>query len=318
LISALTLLALLIVTLVLEEEGQIRGVNVTGKGRHRKHKHKYYVFTRAEWLQFVMAMTALYTSVLALISVVTRPALSQRVTNHASWLLFVISGVYTYRDVWPLMTFTLHPKDRKEGWLIWAKLAASVVGGVIVPLFTPRRYVPIDPKEPMPVPNAEQTCSWFSLLIYTFLDQPIFAAYKTAQLKQDQLPPLADYDRTVQLVKRSYPEIDVFSGAKKRHLFFGLMAVFRNEYIVLSLLMVVRAVSGFASPFGINKLLEYIESRGEGAVVRPWVWVAWLFLGPMIGSLSMQYYVFINVSCSHVPFCRLSLISSEDGHTCSL
>ncbi|KAF7965143.1 hypothetical protein HWV62_45406 [Athelia sp. TMB] len=31
-------------------------------------------------------------------------------------------------------------------------------------------------------------------------------------------------------------------------------------------------------------LLSYVEKRGEGAIVRPWVWVAWPFLGPIIPS----------------------------------
>jgi hypothetical protein len=295
LVSSLALLACFVITLVLEEEGEIHGKAFTYK-RGKKHHRKYYVFTRAEWMQFALAMTSVYASILAIISVAARPALARRVTSHVGWILAAICGVYFYRDVWPLMTFTLQPKDRKEGWLLWAKLGVSTLGGVIVPLFMPRTYIPVDPKNPMTEPNPEQVCSWFSLLVYTFLDGTIFTAYKLPQLKQEHLPPLADYDRAHHLVEKSYPELDTFSGARKRHLFWGLMAVFRREYIALSLLMVFRAVSGFASPLGINKLLEYIETGGEDAVVRPWVWIGWLFLGPLIGSLSMQYYVFINVS----------------------
>jgi hypothetical protein len=36
--------------------------------------------------------------------------------------------------------------------------------------------------------------------------------------------------------------------------------------------------------------------HGEGAVVRPWVWVAYLFLGPALGSIAFQWYFFIMVS----------------------
>jgi hypothetical protein len=291
--SALALLALFVTTLVLEEEGEIH-VKTTKHGK--KHRKRYYVFTRAEWYQFVLAMTSVYASALSITSVVARPSIASRASTHAGWLLFAICCAYTYRDIWPLATFTLQPKDRKEGALMWAKLGASFVGGVLVPLFVPRQYIPVDPRDPAPVPNAEQTCSWFSLLMYTFLDGTIYEAYKLPSLPRDRLPPLADYDRAKTLVARSYPQLDTFSGAKKRHLFWGLMAVFRREYIVLTFLMIIRTVSGFMSPLGIRYLLGYLESGGEGAIVRPWVWVSWLFFGPFIGSLSIQYYVFINVS----------------------
>ncbi|KAJ7134522.1 hypothetical protein C8R44DRAFT_770697 [Mycena epipterygia] len=33
------------------------------------------------------------------------------------------------------------------------------VAAILVPLFSPRLYIPVDPENPMVVPNAEQTCS---------------------------------------------------------------------------------------------------------------------------------------------------------------
>lgn len=57
----------------------------------------------------------------------------------------------------------------------------------------------------MAVPNPEQTCSWASLLFYTFLDPIVFLAYRIPHLSYDHLPPLADYDYAKNLIKRSYP-----------------------------------------------------------------------------------------------------------------
>jgi hypothetical protein len=62
---------------------------------------------------------------------------------------------------------------------------------------------------------------------------------------------------------------------------------------------VARVVVGFASPLGINKLLEFLEARARGLPeaaqgVRPAVWVAWLFLGPAVGSVLMQVYIVLN------------------------
>lgn len=55
-----------------------------------------------------------------------------------------VLAVYAYRDVWPLMTFTLQPADSAEGDLLWAKVAvASLVA--LLPLFEPYPYIPYDP-----------------------------------------------------------------------------------------------------------------------------------------------------------------------------
>ena len=70
-------------------------------------------------------------------------------------------------------------------------------------------------------PNPEQTCSLLSLLLYTFLDKTVYAS--------EAIPEIADYDRAEHLVDRSFKNLDVFSGAKKQHIFFALMRVFSES-----------------------------------------------------------------------------------------
>ena len=41
-------------------------------------------------------------------------------------------------------------------------------------------------------------------MLYTFLDHIVFLAYRIPHLSHDMLPPLADYDYTKNLVKRSF------------------------------------------------------------------------------------------------------------------
>ena len=53
--------------------------------------------------------------------------------------------------------------------------------------------------------NPEQTASILSMSVYTFLDGIIWKAYQVPHLPYEELPPLADYDRTKHLVKRSFP-----------------------------------------------------------------------------------------------------------------
>jgi ABC-type multidrug transport system fused ATPase/permease subunit len=81
---------------------------------------------------------------------------------------------------------------------------------------------------------------------------------------------------------------------RHRHLFWGLVAHFYKDFILLAVFIFVKVVVGFAGPLGINRLLNYIETNGEGAMVRPWVWISWLFIGPMVGTLAMQWYIFTN------------------------
>jgi len=40
--------------------------------------------------------------------------------------------------------------------------------------------------------------------LYTFLDSIVFSANRVPHLSQDMLPPLADYDYTKNLVRRSF------------------------------------------------------------------------------------------------------------------
>jgi hypothetical protein len=44
--------------------------------------------------------------------------------------------------------------------------------------------------------------------------------------------------------------------------------------------------SQFASVLGVNRLLTYLETNGEGAIIKPWVWVCWIGLGPLYVWLS--------------------------------
>ena len=55
-------------------------------------------------------------------------------------------GIDAYRNVWPLATYAKEPADRAEGWLVWEKLGTLVFTGVIIPLFIPTVYTPVDPK----------------------------------------------------------------------------------------------------------------------------------------------------------------------------
>ncbi len=61
-------------------------------------------------------------------------------------ILLTVLGVYTYRDIYPLATYTQEPADLHEGPIIWIKIVTLIVAAIFIPLFSPRHYVPLDPK----------------------------------------------------------------------------------------------------------------------------------------------------------------------------
>ena len=86
-----------------------------------------------------------------------------------------------------------------------------------------------------------------------------------------------------------------------------------REYVQLAILVVIKVFATIMAPIGLKQLLRYafysrisldtlsdsssyLETKGEGSVVRPWVWVTYLFLGPAIDTMAFQWYLFISVS----------------------
>ncbi|KAF8898485.1 hypothetical protein BD779DRAFT_1607278 [Infundibulicybe gibba] len=297
LVGCLTLLGLSVASAIIDEssKGPHERVTIFGKWgkKHKGKTHPSPALSVTEWLELAMCICYLYASLLALVSISAKARWSKVAARHLNTLLIITFGVYCYRDLFPLATFTRSPLDLKEGWIIWAKILVLTATAVIIPLVVPREYVPVDPRNPMITPNPEQTASLVSLVVYAFLDPIIFLAYRIPHLSHDQLPPLADYDYAKFLRTKSFPHIDTFAGGKGRHLFFGLMRVFRREYCILACMIIIQVSFSFASPLGINRLLYYLESGGEDAFIRPWFWVLWLFLGPTLGSISFQWYIYI-------------------------
>jgi hypothetical protein len=107
--------------------------------------------------------------------------------------------------------------------------------------------------------------------------------------------------------------MDPFSG-KVRHVFFGILWTYRSTFFSMAIMLAIMALSAFLSPIGINRLLRYwtwssfhvninistffsyLENPNEESFMKPWFWILLLFLGPMITSVSFQWYIFISVS----------------------
>ncbi|KAG5650159.1 hypothetical protein H0H81_000506 [Sphagnurus paluster] len=178
-------------------------------------------------------------------------------------------------------------------YLLWHLIGVLSFTAVILPLITPRRYVPLDPSDPMP-PNPEQTASWLSLILFDFLDAILWKASRVSHLPIAELPPLSDTDHSKNLVRAAFPHLDLHLDVKEKkprgHMIWALLAVFKKELVWVILLLVLQTLATLLSPYGLKKLLEYMESHGEGAFMKPWVWIASLFFAPFTAAVLMQQY----------------------------
>lgn len=108
------------------------------------------VYVRLDHLPLRLTLNAIspqmYVAVLGFLSTLGRLPIARRAYAHTSLILAVTWCVYIYRDVWPLATVTTSPADLAEGKILWAKIALLSLGGIVIPLLTPRTYVPSQAK----------------------------------------------------------------------------------------------------------------------------------------------------------------------------
>lgn len=84
------------------------------------------------------------------------------------------------------------------------------------------------------------------------------------------------------------------AGLKPRHVFPALLLSNVKAVATICLFCVISGAAELSGSVGIQKVLEYLESDGEGQTFKPILWVALLFVGPTIGSLAIQGYVYLN------------------------
>ncbi len=63
--------------------------------------------------------------------------------RHTSIVLLTTWAVYAYRDIWPLATYDSGPADIAEGRILWFKITALTLAGLVIPLSSPRRHTPV-------------------------------------------------------------------------------------------------------------------------------------------------------------------------------
>ncbi|KZS96501.1 P-loop containing nucleoside triphosphate hydrolase protein [Sistotremastrum niveocremeum HHB9708] len=234
----------------------------------------------------------IYTSLLSLFALIGTPEWRYLVSRHVSLLYLFMTCIYLRRDLVPLADGRVSLDD-PDGALGWARLALLAIDGIWIPILLPRQYKPVDPENPT-TPSASQTASYISRAFYSFLDPVIYKAFKSPALSFDDLPSLADEDAAKYLVETSFPILDPFeSGKMRRNFILSVLFYFRNQYVVMAILLLFVAVNEFGAPIAINRILSYLE--GDQDTLKPWIWIIWLGAGPIINSLCHQGYTYISL-----------------------
>lgn len=92
----------------------------------------------------------LYTIILGALTLWTRARVATIASAHATTILLLTLGVFLYRDVVPLGTFTKSPMDGADGWITWLRIGLLGFSGVLVPLCLPGTFKPLDPSVSLP------------------------------------------------------------------------------------------------------------------------------------------------------------------------
>ncbi|KAF8230003.1 hypothetical protein L208DRAFT_1378698 [Tricholoma matsutake] len=147
LVGCLALLGFSIYSFALDVDvSGCQGLGSGGKwGKKHKRMHQGYNLSVKE-LELSMCMNYLYGSLLALISLSATSRWSNVASKHLIILLIATFGIYFYRDLFPLATFTRTPRDLSEGWVLWTKTVILALTSIAIPLFIPRQYKPVNPK----------------------------------------------------------------------------------------------------------------------------------------------------------------------------
>lgn len=125
-----------------------------------------------------------------------RPAtpLRRQLMAHLDALLFLAFCLYSYRDLWPLLTVDLSPSDGDSA-ITWSRVAILAVAAVLIPIIRPRTYEPADPNHPTPKKDVlpEQTAPWLFFVFHEYMTGLVWKAWHTTALPYEELVSPPDY-----------------------------------------------------------------------------------------------------------------------------
>lgn len=149
---------------------------------------------------------------------------------------------------------------------------------------TPRVWYPVDPYDENEVASPEQTASFASYIIsYSWIGGLVLKALHK-DIHPEDLPPIPDYDRGKLWAQKILKD-------QRKSTLRTLISLMRYDLCFMVIASFSIGASKFISPFAMRQLLAYIE-RSQEPTINPWVWVALLFVGPIVSACCFEFYVF--------------------------
>ncbi|KZT34022.1 P-loop containing nucleoside triphosphate hydrolase protein [Sistotremastrum suecicum HHB10207 ss-3] len=279
----------------------------------------------------------IYTSLLSLLTFFPSTAShnwSSTASIHLTSLHAIAFLTLTSIDISPL-AYTHPPSSPSThlsivDWLKYTRVTLLFLSGALIPVLLPRRYVPLDPSNPHP-PALHQISSYFSFAYFTFLDPLVWKAFKNENKNGngkegekggfgwEDIPRLAEDDKTEYLSKHSFHVLDPVMSGRKRNFSWSLIILFstsnphssppptnvafvhsEKQYLIMTAVTLLQATTDFAWPLATNRILAYLESppspqnrtETQESNIRPWVWILWLTIGPIFGTLLNEIYLY--------------------------
>ena len=209
--------------------------------------------------------------------------------RHTIFLTVAFSSIIptligTERDVWPKLLFHPNPSqlaEIRDGGEVRVGLGLALLVSFIL---TPRVWYPVDPYDEKEVASPEQTASFASyILSYSWIGGLVLKAFHK-DIHPEDLPPIPDYDRGKLWAQKILKD-------QKKSTLRTLISLMRYDICFMTMTSFSIGASRFISPFAMRQLLAYIEQSQE-PTITPWVWVALLFVGPIVSACCFEFYVF--------------------------
>ncbi|KAI0378793.1 ABC multidrug transporter [Hypomontagnella monticulosa] len=218
----------------------------------------------------------------------TRSGRSRSAIVHHANIIILVFATTAFVQLIPNILF-ISTQNQASPWL-YSKFAVSIAS-LFIAFITPREWTP--PRLSFELahreqssPSPEQTCSYFSYFVsYGWLTDIIWKGSKRRLVMADMLP-VPEYDEPLIWRARILDARKQFKTTLRT-----LAYTLRHNIGIMMFFAALTAVVEFIAPLGLYRLLSYIQNP-SAATIRPWLWVALLFLGPTLRSIAYQQYIF--------------------------
>lgn len=226
-----------------------------------------------------------------------------RVISRARWRHLLLHQINTVTTLTLLLLLLgdwlpcVETSAQCNSWNLHAAGSWALGLSTFIAFVTPREWVPPSlPKSALPPdvhdvllsqdPAPEEICSWFSYYCSYQWFTPTISKGARKKLAKEDLPKLPWYDNPHLLLSRvrrarEWGKSTFWTTIRLMYLELMTMAVWISTSHVIELI----------APLGMYRLLAYIDNP-QDTVIRPWVWLGVMLVGPIAHAVAFQQYVF--------------------------